>query len=87
MKCKSEAVFLFYLKVKNTSQTSKCFTSKEHLTSSTVGHIIWGSPIPRGVLSLERPADIDDASSVIHFSSKEPREENCSRYKPRSSKK
>lgn len=52
-------------------------TSKEHLTSSTVGHTISGSPRPSGVLSSEKPEDIEDDSSVIHFSSKEPREENC----------
>lgn len=52
-------------------------TSKEHLTSSTVGHTISGSPIPSGVLSSEKPDDIEDDSSAIHFSSKEPREENC----------
>lgn len=52
-------------------------TSKEHLTSSTVGHIINGSPKPRGFLSSETPDDIENASSAIHFSSKEPREENC----------
>ena len=51
-------------------------TSKEHLTSSTVGHIISGSPGPRGVLSSDKPDDNDEANSDIHFSSKEPREEN-----------
>lgn len=51
-------------------------TSKEHLTSSTVGHIIRGSPRPRGILSSANPDDIEVASSVIHFSSSEPREEN-----------
>lgn len=54
-------------------------TSNEHLTSSTVGHIIRGSPKPRGTLSVETPEDIEDASSDIHFSSKEPREENCNK--------
>lgn len=34
--------------------------------------------MPSGVLSSEKPADIEDASSAIHFSSREPREENCS---------
>lgn len=52
-------------------------TSKEFRTSSTVGHIISGSPCPRGSLSSEQPADIEAASSAIHFSSNEPREENC----------
>ena len=56
-------------------------TSKEHLTSSTVGHIIRGSPRPRGVLSSDNPDDIEVASSVIHFSSREPREENCKRQR------
>lgn len=54
-------------------------TSKEHLTSSTVGHIISGSPGPRGVLSSDKPDDIEDASSAIHFSSNEPRDENCNK--------
>ena len=53
-------------------------TSKEHLTSSTVGHIMRGCPRPRGVLSSEKPDDIEEVSSASHFSSKEPREENCS---------
>lgn len=53
-------------------------TSKEHLTSSTVGNIIRGFPMPSGALSSEIPADIEDVSSPIHFSSSEPREENCS---------
>lgn len=56
-------------------------TSNEHLTSSTVGHIIRGSPEPKGTLSFETPEDIEDASSDIHFSSKEPREENCNEKK------
>lgn len=58
-------------------------TSKEHLTSSTVGHIIWGTPRPRGVLSSAYPDDIEMASSFIHFSSKEPREENCNKERIR----
>lgn len=52
-------------------------TSKEHLTSSTEGHTISGSPRPRGILSSETPDDIENASSAIHFSSKEPSDENC----------
>lgn len=52
-------------------------TSMEHLTSSTDGHIIKGFPVPKGFLSSVIPADIEDASSVIHFSSNEPNEENC----------
>lgn len=36
-----------------------------------------GSPRPSGVLSCEKPDDIEEASSASHFSSKEPREENC----------
>lgn len=32
--------------------------------------------MPRGFLSSVTPADIEEANSVIHFSSKEPREEN-----------
>lgn len=51
-------------------------TSREHLTSSTVGHTISGSPRPRGVLSVEEPDDSDAANSAIHFSSSDPREEN-----------
>lgn len=52
-------------------------TSIEHRTFSTVGHTISGSPSPRGFLSSEEPADIEAASSAIHFSSNEPSEENC----------
>lgn len=51
-------------------------TSNEHLTSSTEGHIISGSPKPRGDLSANTPDDIDVLNSVIHFSSSEPRDEN-----------
>lgn len=54
-------------------------TSKEHLTSSTVGHIIKGFPRPRGFFSSVTPADIEAVSSAIHFSSKEPNEENCNK--------
>lgn len=54
-------------------------TSKEHLTSSTVGHIINGSPKPKGILSSDTPDDIENANSAIHFSSKEPSEENCNK--------
>lgn len=57
-------------------------TSKEHLTSSTVGHIISGSPIPSGVLSSDKPDDIEHFSSAIHFSSNEPRDENCHETSP-----
>lgn len=52
-------------------------TSMEHLTSSTVGQIMWGFPIPSGDLSLETPEDMDTVNSDSHFSSREPREENC----------
>ncbi|KAJ0955741.1 hypothetical protein HanPSC8_Chr01g0006351 [Helianthus annuus] len=50
---------------------------KEHLISSTVGHTIKGSPRPKGFLSSDTPADIENANSAIHFSSREPRDENC----------
>lgn len=56
-------------------------TSSEHLTSSTEGHIINGSPTPSGFWSSDTPDDIDDASSVIHFSSNEPSDENCNKAK------
>lgn len=52
-------------------------TSKEHLTSSTVGQIIIAFPRPKGDLSSDSPDDIEDANSFIHFSSKEPSDENC----------
>lgn len=52
-------------------------TSIEHLTSSTVGQIMRGFPMPSGDLSLETPDDMEIASSDNHFSSREPREENC----------
>lgn len=40
-----------------------------------------GLPKPRGVLSSQEPDDMEDASSAIHFSSKEPMEENCNKTK------
>ena len=51
-------------------------TSKEHRTSSTVGQIIIAFPRPKG-LSSDSPDDIEVANSFIHFSSKEPSDENC----------
>lgn len=54
-------------------------TSNEHLTSSTDGHTIKGFPRPNDLLSSVVPADIEDASSPIHFSSNEPNEENYTR--------
>jgi hypothetical protein len=51
-------------------------TSIEHLTSSTVGQIISGFPIPSGDPSSDLPADNEYANSLIHFSSSDPKEEN-----------
>jgi hypothetical protein len=45
--------------------------------SSTVGHINWVAPCPKGSFSNVDPACIDAASSLNHFSSKDPRDENC----------
>jgi len=47
-----------------------CNTSKEHLTSSKVGQIMSGFPMPKGDLSLVIPDNIDDTNSASHFSSK-----------------
>lgn len=40
-------------------------TCKEDLISSILGHIISGSPEPRGVLYSDEPDDIENADSAI----------------------
>jgi hypothetical protein len=52
-------------------------TSREQRMSSTVGHINWVAPCPKGSFSNVDPACIDAESSLNHFSSKDPRDENC----------
>lgn len=52
-------------------------TSREQRMSSTLGHTIWTWPGPSLFLSGVDPSCIEAASSLNHFSSKEPRDENC----------
>jgi len=67
----------FSTKVKNTSLTSTYFWRASDFFYSTPYDL--RLPLYKGVfLSSERVANVDDGSSVIHFSSTKPREEeNC----------
>jgi hypothetical protein len=58
---------------------SAVLTSIEQRTSSTVGQTISGFPIPSCDPSSDLPADSEHANSLIHFSSSDPKEENCTR--------
>lgn len=55
-------------------------TSMEQRMSSTVGQMSWTGAGPSFSFPNVDPACTEDANSSIHFSSKAPKDENCTQW-------